>query len=303
MSHKHHTTKMIVLVGLSSIAIHQDVEASIIENVIDTSGLSEPILISYGDHTINSAISPGVDIDGYSFAGTAGDSLRVVVTGHSGNFDPVIQLRNPFGTVLQTQSCSASTYSTCSINLDQSLLATGLHYVNISDAGNDNAGNYTLHFDNYSPTNNWNGIAYDDPLTNQLGHAGDHDFFAFQGQAATGVQINVTGLSDNLDPHLQVWDPLGTLIFDDLCGASTYSTCSFLADLNLSESGIYKMGLFDADFENTGSYSLNIGCTYGTCPSDAPSAVPLPPAIWLLSSGILGLIGISRAKEPKNLEA
>ncbi len=297
MSRKHHTTKMIVLVGLSSFAIHQNVEASTIENAIDTSGLSEPILISYGDHTINSAISPGVDIDGYSFAGTAGDSLRVVVTGHSSSFDPVIELRNPVGTIMQTQSCSAASFSTCSINLDQTLLATGLHYVNISDAGNTDAGNYTLHFDHYLPANNWNGIAYDTPLTTQLGHAGDHDFLAFQGNAATGVRINVAGLSASLDPHLQVWDPLGSLIFDDLCNAASFSTCSFLADLDLSESGIYKMGLFDAGFSNTGSYSLNVGCTYGACPSDAPSPVPLPAAVWLFGSGLLGLIGYSKRRK------
>lgn len=293
-SKRQTTAAWLTFLGIVSLAAQQ-ASASTIENTIDATGLLEPIAIAYGDHTANSGISPGVDIDGYTFTGTAGDALRVVVTGQSFGFDPVIELRDPLGGILQTQSCGAAFNQTCAINLDQSLSATGNHFLNISDSGNNEAGNYTLHIDRYPPTNNWVGLAYDSPLVTQLGHAGDHDFLAFQGATGTGVRINVTGNSFGLDPNLQIWDPLGNLIFDDLCGAAFNQTCSFLADLNVTESGIYRMGIFDAGFSETGTYSLNVGCTFGACPTVAP--IPIPAALPLFASGILGLAGVLRRKK------
>jgi hypothetical protein len=285
----------LALTAVVGLSLAGNAAASIIENTVDTMGLSEPIVLAYGDHTANAAITPGVDVDGYRFSGAAGDALRVVVTGHSSGFDPLIELRDPVGTVLQTQSCDTSPF-TCAVNLDQSLTSTGVHFLNILDSGNSEPGSYTLHLDRYSPIDNWDGIAYDAPLVEQLGHAGDHDFLAFQGAGGTGVRINVVGNSSGLDPTLQVWDPAGALIFDNFCDTSPF-TCSFFADLVLPQTGVYRVGIFDAGFSEIGTYSLNVSCTFGACPTGAPTpTVPVPAALPLFATGLLGLAGVMRRR-------
>lgn len=277
-----------------SLILAQGGWASIVEHAIDTTGLSEPITITYGVHTINAAISPGVDVDGYRFNGVAGDRLRVVVTGHTSRFDPLIELRDPVGTVLQTQTCDG--FFTCAINLDQTLASTGVHFLNISDSGSNAAGNYTLHFDRFPPTDNWTGIAYDSPVVADLGHAGDHDFFAFAGAAGTGVRISLLGQTSRLDPSLQVWDPSGNLIFDNFCDG--FFTCSLSADLTLIQSGLYRMSISEHGFGATGSYSVNLSCSFGTC---TPNPVPIPAAAPLFATGLISLVAALRRRSGKTI--
>jgi hypothetical protein len=290
-----HQQKFLVPVKITGFAFigltfSQVVSGSTLENTIDTLGLSEPIAISYGDHTANAEITPGVDIDGYTFQGQNGDQIRIVMSGLTGGFDPLIELRDPGGLVLQTQSCSTGLF-TCAVSLDQALTDNGTYFLNLSDVGIDDAGAYTLHLDQYPPANNFETLLYDNPFTEQLGHEGDHDFLGFQGVSGTGVRVNVDGLTGGLDPHLQIWDPLGGLIADSDCNTGLF-TCSFQVDLNLAISGTYKMAIFDTGFSDMGDYSLNVGCTFGDC----TSVIPVPAAVWLFGSGLLGLVGIARRK-------
>ena len=47
----------------------------------------------------------------------------------------------------------------------------------------------------------------------------------------------------------------------------------------------------------TGNAVGNFGGLYSVAMTAKPSAVPVPAAIWLLGSGLLGLVGIARRKE------
>jgi hypothetical protein len=153
---KHHFLTPVVVSSFAilSLTAPNAVCASTIENTIDTLGLSEPIQISYGDHTANAEITPGVDIDGYTLQGQNGDQIRIVMTGHTDGFDPFIELRDPAGSVIQTQSCSTGLF-TCAVNLDQALTNNGTYFLNVSDLGTTDAGAYTLHLEQYPPANNF----------------------------------------------------------------------------------------------------------------------------------------------------
>lgn len=290
------------LSGMLSTAVH----ASTIENPVDTAGLTGFVNFSYGDHTVNSGLSTNVEVDNYVFSGVAGDSLRLVLSTSSSGLDLQAALRGPDGSILQSVSCNgnAGPYgaaSRCSTVLDQTLSATGDYYINLSDVGANEAGNYTMSLDLNPPVNNWTGVAYDEALDEALGHLGDTDFIAFSGAAGSGVQITVASLSGGLDLNLEIWDPLGNLIENIACNGNSgpygaASLCSVAPGLNLTETGIYKIGLADAGWNENGNYRLGVSCLYGACPSAAPSAVPLPPTLWLLGSGLLGLGAIIRRK-------
>ncbi len=282
-----------LILGLSG-ALSNTVLASTIENAVDTAGLTGRISLAYGDHTINSGLGTNVEVDNYQFSGAVGDSLRLVLSTTTNGLDPQIILRDSTGTVLQTVSCIGG-YGRCSTVLDQTLSSTGTYYLNVSDIGSDEAGNYSLHLDSYPPTNNWTGFAYDTPVDEALGHLGDMDFLAFNGVAGTGIQLTLASLTNGLDPNLEIWDPLGNLI-DNVSCVGGYGRCAVSPELNLTETGIYKIGLNDTGWDETGNYRLGVSCLYGDCPSAAPSAVPLPPAVWLFGSGLLGLASIVRRR-------
>ncbi len=292
-----------LILGVSSV-LSNVVLASTVENAVDTSVLIGRISLAYGDHTINSGLGTNVEVDNYQFSGVAGESMRVIVSTTTNGLDPKIVLRDPAGTVLQTASCNGNDYwgtgIRCSTVIDQSLSSTGTYYINVSDVSSNEAGNYSLHLDSYPPVNNWTGVAYDTPVDEALGHLGDMDFLAFNGTAGTGVQITFSSLSPGLDPNLEIWDPLGNLIGNSSCNGNDYwgsgIICAVSPALNLTESGIYKIGLADTGWNETGNYRLGVSCVYGACPSAAPSAVPLPPAVWLFASGMLGLVSIFRRR-------
>ena len=274
--------------------------ASIIESPVDVTGISGYVDLAYGDHTVNSGLDSSVEVDSYRFHGSAGDSIRFIVATSTRAFDPRLVLRDSTGTVLQTVWCdgrSGYLATTCSVSMDQELTVDGVYYLNLSDVGSNEVGNYTLSLYQYPPGGNWNGIGYDTPLTEELGHKGDMDFLAFNGVAGTGVKLSLFSNTNGLDPRIEVWSPSGALLNDTWCngGAGGWaSRCSLSPELDLSETGIYKIGLSDVSWDELGAYTLGLSCIYGDCPTTIPSPIPIPAATWLFCSGLAGLWATAR---------
>ncbi|MES9945340.1 MAG: hypothetical protein ABW080_10320 [Candidatus Thiodiazotropha sp.] len=279
---------------LLGLAVAQTGIGSTIEHSVDASVLGV-IPVIYGDHTINSSLA-SASTGSYIFEAQAGDAVRVVAAGHTNDFDPRIELRDPSGAVINSTYCSSPSYSRCSTQLSEALGTTGTHYINVSDVDANNAGSYTMHLDLYPPSdpmgNNWDGLGYYNLVNDSLGHAGDHDIFGFWGANGSGVSVSVDGLTQDLDSSLQIWGPSGDpALFDSYCSSPSYSSCSVTASLDLVEDGLYLMALSDAGFNNIGSYNLELACTYGDCPVDrAAPPVPVPAAAWLFASA-LGFTG------------
>jgi hypothetical protein len=280
------------LIGLT---VTQTGYGSTIEHSVDAS-VGGVIPVVYGDHTINASVD-STGAGSYTFNAQAGDAVRIAAAGHTGDFDSRIELRDPTGVLLNSTYCSVNRHYSCSTQLTESLTTSGTHYINISDAGADNPGSYTMHLDLFPPSdpsgNNWDGLSYYNLVSDTLGHAGDHDMFGFWGTSNSGVKVKVDGLSGDLDPHLQIWSPSGeSALFNEYCSVNRHYTCSREADLALSEDGLYLIALSDAGLDNTGSYDLQLTCTYGNCPTgQAAPPVPVPAAAWLFASA-LGFTGI-----------
>jgi hypothetical protein len=154
-----------------------------------------------------------------------------------------------------------------------------------------------MHLDLAPPSdptgNTWDGLGYYSLVSDNLGHAGDHDIFGFWGASGSGIGISMDGLSNNLDSHLEIWGPSGgPALYDNYCSVSSAYSCSITANVDLLEDGLYFMALSDAGLDNTGSYNLQLACTYGDCPVDrAAPPVPVPAAFWLFASA-LGFTGV-----------
>lgn len=296
--------KVIVAIGMiGGIAVSNQVSASPIENAVDTAGLVGAVGLAYGEHTVNSGLSTALEVDSYTFAGVAGDKLRILLHTLTGGPDPSLVLRGTTGTILNSASCNGNNFFgqgiLCSTSLDQTLAQTGVFTVNVSDLGANEAGNYQLHLERYPPVNNWVGIKYTTPVDEAMGHATDMDFFAFSGVASSGVRLTVATTTGGPDPVLEIYDPLGTQISNTVCNGNNFFgqgiLCSNSVDLNISSTGVYKFGISDSGADETGSYRVEVNCLFGNCPSPlalAPLPVPEPETYAMLLAGI-GLVGLA----------
>lgn len=283
--------KFCVAMGIFVVlAGYQEISASPIEHPV-----AGPGPFPYGSNS-SSAISSPVEIDSYTFSGLAGDQARIVIAGLTDGFDPQLVLRDPGGSPLNTVHCDTGLF-TCSTFLDQLLPSAGTYTINVSDAGLDNVGNYSLHLDQYPPPTNWVAVEYGHPIQNTLDHQSDSDYFGFLGAAGTGVQVSFAGNTEGLDPHLEIWDPDGTLIANKNCTTGLF-TCVTSADLGVLQlSGIYKVGLSDLGFANTGNYTLGVSCTFGVCP-----VFPEPSTYALMLAGLAVVGMIARRKNRPSAE-
>ena len=272
------------------IVVPKQLLASPIENAVDTLGIVGTVDVVYGDHTINSSISSGTEVDVYRFSATAGDSVSTAVTGSTQFFDARIEIRDPSGTLLNDQNCN--TNFTCSVTALTTLPSTGAYTATVSDLGLNDAGNYTLHIDQYPPVSNWLKVGYDAPMSEELGHLADFDAYSFDAVAGSLVRINVQGTTQFLDMSLEAFSPVGNLL--DSASCNTNFTCSTSVDLNIADTGLHSFLIADLGNNDTGGYDFSVTCLSSDC--DGSTVVPVPPAVWLFGSGLIGLVGIARKK-------
>lgn len=268
--------------------------ASPVEITVDTAGQQGFVSLVYGAHTTNAALSSSADNDSYLFTGAAGDLVRVVASTSTAGVDAMIELRGPGGTLIASTSCNGhanfGSATLCAAVLDKQLVDNGTYTINISDAGANNVGSYALHLDQNPAANNWIGFPYGPTQPYAVGHLGDSDYFAFNAVAGSRFKLTVAGLTAGVDTHVSVWDTAGALIQNTECNGhanfGSPTTCSVVLDVAATTTGVYKFGVWDAGFDNTGNYEVSLVCTFPTCGTGMPSPVPEAPSAWLLSAGL-----------------
>ena len=149
---------------------------------------------------------------------------------------------------------------------------TGMHQTTspVSTLSNDGAGNVTLDFSGWAWT--WNGIP-------SISLGGD--------PANLGSALN-TGIA-TMSCYTSI--TYSTADFGNVYGAAT--DCVDGAQYELE----YKASFPLNDISGFGGAPY-IAHLEGTISGELPSAVPIPAAVWLFSSGLIGLIGIARRKKP-----
>jgi len=86
------------------------------------------------------------------------------------------------------------------------------------------------------------------------------DIDVYQVYAAPGerFRVAVDGLSNNLDPKIEIYDPTNALIGSKACGANSISTCSVSLAVDTTLYGLYSIVISDSGTNNTGGYSLDL---------------------------------------------
>lgn len=98
-------------------------------------------------------------------------------------------------------------------------------------------------------------------------------------------------------PNASHWSPLGTdsgKCYGPGCGSTGWVLSSF--DIALAGNYLIDFGVVNSLDNGYQSGLAFDGITVAGNPIDPPSAVPLPGAVWLLGSAIVGFAGFGRRK-------
>ncbi len=231
----------------------------------------EPCHLQYGDHTTDAAISPATDIDTFVFEGLAGEKIRVLIHGTSNDLDAYVQFYGPSAEVIPGGTyCSSPYYTTCSLIAEATLPTNGTYTIVVSDAGSDNAGSYTMGLERLPRTIGEVVQCYA-TVIDQLQVGPDMDSFEFEGVAGALIQVNVQGLSNDLDPALELLDPSNALVTlpTSACASPYYTTCSFSFSVTLAMTGTYKLLISEWGVDNAGGYQFTVQFILPSCPTQS----------------------------------
>ncbi len=270
----------------------------------DEGVIVEPIQMTYGDHTIGCAIVPAADLDQFSFSGLAGDHVRINVHGTTAFFDPLLEIRDPDGTVIINGAADGAfcvgSSGGCTFSSEITLSRSGTYFLALSDSGTNEAGNFTLQLEQILPAQTSPVVNYDASMSDNISPSTDIDHYTFNGAAGTDIRINVLGITAFFDPAIEIRDPNGTIVIDSVvdnafCTGSS-GGCSFTVDVSLVITGSYSVVLYDSSTNETGNYQLSLWCLSGACDSDgdgtpdpdAPILTYITPVIDAISPAVDG---------------
>ena len=130
--------------------------------------------------------------------------------------------------------------------------------------------------------------------------AGDTWTFTFD--YATNPGFGPAGATE-VGAFIRVFDGAYNLLADDTLNTNTASAVFLNGELSMTLNSGWTGGFFQVGFNNlVGNYDSS-GMFYdnaclskdGSC--GAPPAVPVPAAVWLFGSGLLGLVGVARRRK------
>jgi hypothetical protein len=218
----------------------------------------------FSDQTQNGTISALGEVDEFTFAANAGDSIVAFVaeTTMDAAYDPRVELVAPGGAtvVFGRGEVGADIFA-------NNLASSGTYTLRVSDDGNNDTGDYAItlaHVPNIQVPNDGNGGALSSgPRVNAAITAGDLDVYTIAANAGDAIHLSAVrtlGLT-TFHPHLRVYSPTGTLTIEAVgeVGADTVFTAA--------SSGTYyvvfkdwtttNVSGFDVDID-TGSYALTM---------------------------------------------
>jgi hypothetical protein len=204
------------------------------------------------------SISPGYDVDGYTFQATAGERVFLTAVTLSGSLDTRIRVFPPGGGPAEVESlCDIFG---CRDQLEFQPAVTGSYSVLIQDGGGTNPGTYAVTLFRLpcvdpQPAERDTGVLISD-LTRHGGidRIADFDPYRFYGEAGTRVLISAVTESGPLDTRLSLYPPDGS-------GAETQSLCDIFGcrdqlEWVLAQTGIYTLLVQDGSSVQKGTYQL-----------------------------------------------
>ncbi len=204
------------------------------------------------------------DLDTFTFSGTNGDMISVVMARIGGVFMPRISVYAPDGSRIGDVSVGYSPAEVSRLVLPQ----TGLYQVVCRDSYGTQTGSYIVNLTCHRDTI---PIAAGETLTNAF-DSGDLHTYAYSSTGTERVTIHLSKTSGSISVTLSLYGPDGTLLTN--LAANTYSVA--LNAFPLSQAGVYQIVCRDPTVIYTGTYALTVVRHPGPNLGDVPVTPGLP---------------------------
>lgn len=229
--------------------------------------------IGYGTNVLGSISAPGASLT-YSFTGSAGDYVQVVLRNWSGTLDPRLELAGPDGQTLAGSGTNPLSADPLSALVSLFLPQTGIYTLHISGEQNT-SGEFILHLHGHSPQTAV-PLVYDQALNVTIPTNPTPQFFSFETQDCPTV-LTISNLSDG-EPFtfpyfVRLLNPQGTQI-GQWYGGDALEDRAVLPP----SSGRYQVIVTSDDPTAQGMIELLV-----TCASGAPGCVAAFQATGLLT--------------------
>ncbi len=195
----------------------------------------------------------------YTLAANTGDLMRLIFTPISDNFSPQIELYDPSGTRLASNS-----------NISQKAAATG-NYLAIVGPSNSagQTGAFTAAYQRPNNPCSPTRLVCGQTTLRQVNIPGQVDIFTFTGTPGDTAALRFTPRSGGYSPFAELYDPTGRLLATGAGGA---------VRANIVSPAPYSVLVRDAAGVNTGTYRASLQDDTTACPNSDTE----PPVITLL---------------------
>ncbi len=201
---------------------------------------------------VNGQFNQGVDLDAYTFSGTAGQRVIVTAIAVGGGLNNTnLTLYPPGGGINEYASGSGDL-------ADVQLLQTGTYTVVVEDYGDDNAGAYTLSYLNLTAgpltdvtDTNGGPIVSADVKTGSISGPGDMDAYTFSGTFGQRVIVDCVATGGaSYNSSFAFYPPGG--------GPAAASTSGDRLELQLGATGTWTLLVVDNGLNDSGNYELSL---------------------------------------------
>jgi hypothetical protein len=203
--------------------------------------------IGFGE-TLAGSINQAAEMDAYTFAASAGDTVLIGASKASGDLWPQVRLFDPAGNPVGV--AGQATHA----EVQAVLASSGTYTLLIADDLNGTlTGGYGLHLQRLNNPGNATALAYGDLVAATISMAAEMDAYTFAAGAGDAIRVSMARTSGSLWPQIRLFDPDGATV--GIAGGASS------AELNatLTESGTYAiLAADDLNGTLTGGYDLQL---------------------------------------------
>jgi hypothetical protein len=223
--------------------------------------------------TLPGSINAPAEMDAFTFAAAAGDTVLVSLSRASGDLWQQVRLLDPTGALLNQASAPGHTELTYGISV------SGAYTLLLADGFNGTmTGSYSLFLQKLDPPVNATPIAYSELLPGAINAPAEMDAFTFAATAGDHLILGLSRVAGDLWQEIRLYDPTGALL-----GEASAPTHAELLHTALT-TGAYTVLIPDGfDGTKTGSYNLvlqrtasPVNATALTYGQTAPGAINAP---------------------------
>jgi len=204
------------------------------------------------------AISAWQEVDTFTFAGQVGDVVLIRVNRTAGELNPLVRLYRPDGSLLAEAGPLWSAYDRTEI-LDQALPQGGSYRLCVADDDGLQWGDYAVTLECVNRPTGAETAAYDDVRSDTLTAVPEIKLYRFSGLAGDRVILRANRTAGELNPHLRLYRPDGSLQATADPMWSAYERTE-LFDQGLTQNGTYTVCVIDDDGFQLGELAFTLQC-------------------------------------------